>query len=150
MTTSTTTRDLSIEHVEPLATLAKLRGFLRHPVDGITDDQARQRPTASGLCLGGLVKHVAAMEAGWIRFVVEGTSAMAFEMTPESFEERAAEFELLPDETLEGVLAHYDDVAARTVAVIAAEPDLSASHPLPDAPWFRSEEHTSELQSLMR
>src|SRR3546814_7499655 len=101
MTTSTTTRDLSIEHVEPLATLAKLRGFLRHPVDGITDDQARQRPTASGLCLGGLVKHVAAMEAGWIRFVVEGTSAMAFEMTPESFEERAAEFELLPDETLE-------------------------------------------------
>src|SRR3546814_19856686 len=76
------------------------------------------------------------MEAGWIRFVVEGTSAMAFEMTPESFEERAAEFELLPDETLEGVLAHYDDVAARTVAVIAAEPDLRASHPLPDAPWF--------------
>src|SRR3546814_16539254 len=76
------------------------------------------------------------MEAGWIRFVVEGTSAMAFEMSPESFEERAAEFALLPDETLEGVLAHYDDVAARPVPVIAAEPDPIASHPLPDDPRF--------------
>src|SRR3546814_19359375 len=90
MTTSTTTRNLSIEHEELLATLAKHRGFLRHTVAGITDDQARQRPTASELCLGGLVKHVAAMEAGWIRFVVEGTAAMACEMTPESFGESAA------------------------------------------------------------
>lgn len=34
------------------------------------------------------------------------------------------------------MLAHYDDVAARTAEVIAATPDLNASHLLPEAPWF--------------
>ena len=38
------------------------RHFLRFTVRDLTDEQARQRTTASELTLGGLIKHVAADE----------------------------------------------------------------------------------------
>jgi hypothetical protein len=50
------------ERSDILETLAKHRGFLRQTVWGLTDEQARLRPTASELCLGGLIKHVAQVE----------------------------------------------------------------------------------------
>ena len=69
--------DLSQERRDLLETLRTLRWFLRHTVQGITEEQARVRSTVSELTLGGLVKHVAATEAGWIDFVLEGPQAMA-------------------------------------------------------------------------
>ncbi|SNR55021.1 DinB family protein [Blastococcus mobilis] len=132
--TSTT---LTGERADLLETLAAHRHFLRHTVRGLTDDQARQRTTASELTLGGLVKHVAHQEANWARFIVEGTQAMATPTDPAGFEKWAEEFRLLPGETLAGVLAHYEDVARRTDELVHTLPDLDASHPLPEAPWFQ-------------
>ena len=132
----TTTTDLlpTVEHEELLATLETHRAFLRHTVQGLTHEQATATPTASALCLAGIVKHVAAQEEAWVRFVTEGPAAMAF--TPEAIQAHVAQFRLEPDETLESVLAGYEAVAARTAEVLAATPDLGASHPLPEAPWF--------------
>jgi hypothetical protein len=132
----TTTTDLmpTVEHAELLATLEHHRSFLRHTITGLTREQATATPTPSPLCVGGIVKHVAAQERSWIHFVVEGPSSMAF--TPEALEAHAAEFHLLPDETVESVLSDYEAAAAGTAEVMAATPDLGASHPLPDAPWF--------------
>ena len=124
------------ERADLLETLATHRHFLRHTVQGLTDEQARMRTTASELTLGGLVKHVAATEEGWARFVVEGTRAMATPTDAAGFERWALEFRLLPEETLAGVLAHYEDVARRTDDLVRDLPDLDASHPLPEAPWF--------------
>src|SRR4051812_21549442 len=135
MTTPTTT--LTGERADLLETLAAHRHFLRHTVRGLTDDQARLRPTASELTLGGLVKHVAHTEAGWARFVVEGTEAMATPTDAAGFQRWADEFKLLPGETLESVLAEYAEIAARTDDLVRTVPDLDASHPLPAAPWFR-------------
>lgn len=42
---------------------------------------------------------------------------------------------MLPGETLAEIVARYEQVATRTVGTIAAVPDLSATHPLPEAPW---------------
>ena len=42
---------------------------------------------------------------------------------------------MLPGETLAGVVERYEQVAARSEEIIAAVPDLSATHPLPEAPW---------------
>ena len=39
-------------------------------------------------------------------------------------------------ETLAGVLADYEAVAAHTDEVVATIPDLDADHALPEAPWF--------------
>jgi hypothetical protein len=60
------------ERADLLQALAKHRGFLRYTVRELTDEQAAQRTTASELCLGGLIKHVALTERIWMRFAVGG------------------------------------------------------------------------------
>ncbi len=133
---TTTTSTPTAERTDLLETLAAHRHFLRHTVRGLTDDQARQRTTASELTLGGLVKHVAAQEAGWVRFVQEGPEAIATPTDEAGFQKWADEFVLQPGETLQGVLAEYAQIAERTDELVRTLPDLDASHPLPEAPWF--------------
>jgi uncharacterized damage-inducible protein DinB len=126
---------MTSERDELIKTLDKHRGFLRQAVQGLTDEQAASRPTVSELCLGGLVKHVAYVEAGWARFMVEGASGLAAEHE-DPYASHQASFRMEPGETLAGLLASYDDVAGKTDALIAELPDLGAGHPLPPAPWF--------------
>lgn len=135
--TTTEIPTLTGEKADLLGTLAQHRFLFRHTVQGLTDEQAALTPTASELCLGGLIKHVAYGERNWITFVLEGTSAMEF--TEESFAEHANSFRMLPGETLEGLLAEYERIAERTEAVVAGLPSLDLSHPLPEAPWFTEE-----------
>ncbi len=133
------------ERAALLATLAKNRHFLRFTTRGLTDEQARQRTTASELCLGGLIKHVTAVEQGWVNFILEGTPAMKdfTAMTEDDYAQRADQFQLLPGETLAAVLAHYAEVAHRTDELAASLPSLNARHPLPKAPWFEPGESWS-------
>jgi len=125
----------STERSDILETLAKHRGFLKQAAHGVTDEQARQCPTVSQLSLGGLVKHVAAVEANWARFIVEGPE----EQGPPGetdYEAYAEGFRMRDDETLDGLVAAYDEVAAHTDALVTSLPSLDASQPLPEAPWF--------------
>ncbi|OEJ94997.1 DinB family protein [Streptomyces thermolilacinus] len=127
------------ERADLLQTLDLHRNFLRFTTQGLTDEQAGLRTTVSALCLGGLIKHVAATERTWADFILEGPSAMPdfSAMTEADSAERAGEFRLLPGETLAGVLAEYEAVARRTDELVAALPDLDMDHPLPQAPWFQ-------------
>ena len=130
--------NLDGERADILAGLASARYFLRFTARDLTDEQARQRTTASELCVGGLIKHVAATEQGWVDFVLDGPSAMSdfSAMTDEDVARWTDGFRLLPDETLAGVLADYEKVAQRTDDLVASLPDLDLAHPLPNAPWF--------------
>lgn len=125
------------ERADLLEALAKQRQLLCFTTRELTDDEARAQPTAGVLCLGGLIKHVAAVERNWVGFVLTGPSAMGdfATMTEADFARRADEFRLLPDETLAGVLAEYAEVGRRTDEVVATV-DLDATRPLPSAPWF--------------
>ncbi|MFC8042587.1 DinB family protein [Nocardia sp. NPDC057353] len=138
MTASTATPAvLDTERRDLLAMLGQARFFLRYTVQNLTDDQARQRPTASELSLGGLVKHVAATERGWADFLVDPSSMPNMDaMTEADFAARDNDFRLLPDETLADVLAAYQRVADRTDALVGTV-DLNAELPLPAAPWFQ-------------
>jgi len=140
---TTSAPSLTAERADLLEALAAHRHFLRFTVQGLTEEQARLRPTASELTLGGLVKHVAHQEAGWVDFVLNGPGAMASATDPEQMAKWAEEFRLGPDETLDGVLASYEEVARRTDDVVRTLPDLDASHPLPAAPWFEPGAHRS-------
>ncbi len=133
------TTDLDPERVALLEELAQQRWFLLHTVEGLTDEQARLTPTASELCLGGIVKHVALTERGWTDFVEHGAMPGGDEA---DLEARAREFRLLDDETLEGVLALYREVAVHTEELVRTC-DLAADHPLPPAPWFTPGERRS-------
>jgi uncharacterized damage-inducible protein DinB len=137
MTAEDTTTTTTGERADILESLAAHRYFLRYTVQGLSDEQARLRTTASELTLGGLVKHVAHQEKNWVRFILEGTEAMATPTDAAGFEKWAAEFKLLPGETLAGVLDEYEEIARHTDDLVRTLPDLDASHPLPEAPWFR-------------
>jgi hypothetical protein len=91
-----------------LAYVAQQRYVIRLAAYGLTDDQARATPLAGPLSVGGLIKHAAAMESGWIDIVLERDQS--------SQEDYEANFRLLPGETMADVLARYDEVAANTAA----------------------------------
>jgi uncharacterized damage-inducible protein DinB len=130
MTQSTT---LSRERTDLIESLRRHRAFLRFTVRGLTDEQALRRPTASALNLAGLIKHVAATEAGWVRFAEGGAEAMHRNWGPDA---ATRHWHLTTGETLAGVLADYEVVARHTDDVVAGAADLDAEHALPEAPWF--------------
>ncbi|WP_372463918.1 DinB family protein [Streptomyces pinistramenti] len=149
--TTTPSSPADAERTDLLAALATARSALTGTVHGLSDEQAGEHPTVSALCLGGLIKHAASIEEGWLRFVVEGPSAMRYDLpdgvtwadlsagTAREFPQWAIDhrndFRMLPGETLAGILARYEEVAARSEKIVVAVPDLSATHPLPKAPW---------------
>jgi hypothetical protein len=138
------------ETTDLLAALAAARSALVKTADGLTDEQAAARPTVSSLCVGGVIKHVMAMEEQWLRFAVEGASAMPHELPdgvtwgdimtgaaqpPQWMIDHQNGFQLLPGETLADILARYEKVAARTAEIVTTS-DLDTSHALPPAPWL--------------
>ncbi|MFF3091865.1 DinB family protein [Streptomyces nojiriensis] len=150
-TDTATSLTIDDERADLLDQLGAARSALLTTVRGLSDEQAGERPTASALCLGGLVKHVASMEDEWMRFAAEGPSAMRYDLPegvtwadfaagtareyPQWAIDHQNDFRLLPGETLTGILQRYEQVADRTVEIISAVPDLSATHRLPEAPW---------------
>jgi hypothetical protein len=128
------TSTITAERADLLETLAKHRGLFLHTTEGLTDEQAAATPTTSELCVGGLVKHVSRVESRWQGFITDGPAAMA--MDESSYADHTNSFRMLPGETLAGILDHYAEVTRRTDELITSVPDLDASHPLPEAPWF--------------
>ena len=132
MTGSTT---LTRERADLIESLRRHRSFLRFTVRDLTDEQVLRRPTVSALNLAGLIKHVAATEAQWVRFAEGGAEAMNRNWGPDVL---SRHWHLGQGETLTGLLADYEAVARNTEEVVATLPDLDAEHALPEAPWFES------------
>ena len=143
--------NLDGERTDIRAGLASARYFLRFTVRDLTDEQARQRTTASELTLGGLIKHVTLVERNWVNFLVHGPAAMAGSgaMTEEGFAAWRQQFQLHPGETLAGVLADYASAAAVTDELVRTLPDLDAAQPLPDRPWFQPGERWSARRVIL-
>jgi uncharacterized damage-inducible protein DinB len=116
---------------------------------GLSEEQARLRPTVSALCLGGLVKHVTSVEESWSRFITEGTSAMGGGADPVAAARFSATFEMTEDETVAALLERYRERARTTYELVMALPSLGISHPLPDAPWFEQGASWSARRVLM-
>ncbi|GAA4123097.1 DinB family protein [Knoellia locipacati] len=135
---------MDTERSDLLESLRQHRRFLRFTVQDITDDQARERTTVSELTLGGLIKHVAATEDEWARFIVEGPretpdidwGSVDWTNPPPEVKAFMDSHRMTETETLSGLLAGYEQVAARTDALVETLPDLDATQPLPKAPWF--------------
>jgi uncharacterized damage-inducible protein DinB len=135
MTIDTAPTVTTFERNDLLNALAEHRGLLLRTVRGLTDDQARLTPTASELCLGGIIKHVALVEEGWVHFIEEGPDDKG-PHDEAAYEAHAAGFRMTDGETLPALIARYEDVARRTDELVAVLPSLDTSHPLPSAPWF--------------
>lgn len=112
-----------------LGFLAQQRRVLKAAAFGLTEEQLRRTPSASALSVGGLLKHVAHVERGW-------TDTILAKPRTGSAEDYGAQFRLTPDDTLESLLAAYDQVAGYTEDVVAGTADLGRPVPVPDEPWF--------------
>jgi Protein of unknown function (DUF664) len=105
---------------------------------GLTDEQARSRPSVSALSIGGLVKHATGMQRTWMARV-----AAAPELPPKDtrpFEEIAKEFGdqhvMRLHETLAGLLDAFKVQNAKSLQLVETA-DLDAVVPVPDdVPWF--------------
>lgn len=137
MTQTTPAQNLTGERGTLLAQIVKQRYFLRGTARDLTDAQAGARPTVSELCIGGLIKHVTAVEQSWVDHITKGVTQKDFaDITEADLLARKDEFRMLPGETLAAVLAAYAEVAVRTDEIIA-HTDLDLMWPLPEAPWFQ-------------
>ena len=138
-----TTEDTQ-ERADLLETLITHRSFLRQTVSDLTDEQASKRATVSELCLGGLIKHVALVEKGWIDFIVQGPVAIgsADEAAGES---HAAGFRMLEGETLARLLEQYLPAPSRCTLVQAGDsvvrPPGAIAHHRRDGPARRPRRH---------
>ncbi|WP_336033431.1 DinB family protein [Geodermatophilus sp. FMUSA9-8] len=118
-----------------LRMLENQRTGLRNALLGLTEEQARARPSASELSLSALVKHVTQGErvnvAGRI-----GGRPHAVETDPQAG--WMAGFTVAADETVEVLLRRWAEVARETEEVVRAEPDLDRVVPLADdvARWM--------------
>ncbi len=131
------------ERADILDVLHKHRALFRHTVGGLTDEQAASSPTVSTLCLGGLVKHLAAVERQWADFILHGPAPtpdvdwanIDWTNPPPEVVAYQDGFRMLEGETLAALLTAYDEAAAATDALVASV-DLDGRQPLPAAPWF--------------
>lgn len=115
-----------------LAYLDQQRDALRCAAYGLTDEQVRETPTASGFCLGSLIRHVIYTEQNWTR-MIRGEARGSSEAYQKSFAFR-------PDESLESVLTAYEQTAAETDELVKGIEDLDQPVPIPKGlPWFPSD-----------
>jgi hypothetical protein len=117
-----------------LTFLALQRDVRRASVLGLTEEQARATPAASGLSLGGLIKHVARTERRWVVAGIAGQPLPG--LWP--IENWPDDFRMGQDETLAGLLSYYAQTAAQTEQIIAEVADLgqpSVSDPETPVRW---------------
>jgi uncharacterized damage-inducible protein DinB len=89
-------------------------------VSGLTKEQATRKLLPSNTTLLGLLKHTALVHRWWLRAVFAG-EAVPF---PWSQEDPDADWRVEPDETVEAIIALYNDEIARANTIIAAaQPD---------------------------
>jgi len=125
---------LTDERALLLAYLEQQRDGIRNAAFGLTDEQARLQPTAGALSIGGLVKHVAQMEAAWVDMILQRQPDNARDDDEAAY---ADNFQLGRNEALAQALAALDAAAQETNDVVAKIADLDQPVPVPKGvPWF--------------
>ena len=112
-----------------LAYLTQQRDGLKYAAYGLTEEQLRSTPTRSRLSVGGLLKHAAHTERMWTQILLgrpEIADAAAYFDT----------FSLAESDSLEGLVAGFDEVASGTTQAVNGIEDLGVRVQLPAAPWY--------------
>ena len=116
-----------------LGFLAQARYTLKLTAYGLTDAQLRAAPSASPLSVGGLIKHCASTEEGWLATIRNEPQKTDYQAYTENFK-------LAEGESIDEVLARYDRVAEQTEKTIAEIGDLDYEIPIDHSvPWNRKD-----------
>ncbi|MEU2036749.1 mycothiol transferase [Nocardia amamiensis] len=118
------------EREDLIAMLADQRELFRITLRGIDEEQARRQTTVSELTLGGLLHHLINCERHWTSVIVRRDEHAELDVS-----KFAGEYVMASDETVSGLLATWDEVAAATAELIRSVDSLDSSIPTPTAPW---------------
>lgn len=121
------TRPVVDERDGLLAWLAQQRYAVRLAAYGLSDEQARATPSASGLSIGGIVKHLAIGESGWVDTLCGLPAGPRIDV--------ATSFRMGADEHLADLLDRYAAVAARTEELVGTIDDMGRAVPAPRGWW---------------
>ena len=121
-----------------MAYLAQQRAVLRIAAYGLTDEQARAVPTRSALSVGGLIKHVTAVERRLGRHRAPATPGGAGRPRAGREADYTDGFRMRPARDAGRAARRLQDAAAReTERALMARLDLGRPVPVPrDVPWF--------------
>ena len=104
--------------------LDEQRASLLRKLEGLTEEQARSRPTASDFCMLTLVKHVAFVERRWFQLEVAWRDVPGLWPPPDDRELRIEE-----GDTVDSVLRLYREVIEENQAILADVTDLDSVSP---------------------
>ena len=104
--------------------LDEQRASLLRKLEGLTEEQARSRPTASDFCMLTLVKHVAFVERRWFQLEVAWRDVPGLWPPPDDRELRIEE-----GDTVDSVLRLYREVIEENQAILAGVTDLDSVSP---------------------
>ena len=126
-----------------LGFLAHMRYVLRLTAYGLTDEQLRATPSASELSVGGLIKHCASTEEGWLATIRREPQSV-------DYQAYAANFVLADDETIDDVFARYDRVAEQTEKTVTELGDLGYEIAIDHSvPWNRKDMQTWTVRWIL-
>jgi len=127
-------------HVPPVANetdaihafLGQSQDAFRTLLHGLTPRQASIAPSASTLSLGGLVKHVTAVQHTWL---ASADAAPEIPAASGGVDDYLEGFTFRETDSLDDLLTAFDDVSAAVLDAVRRL-DLDTAVPVPDAPWF--------------
>jgi len=105
------------------------RDIVKRKVGGVSEQDARRHLVPSMRRLGGIVKHPSWVELNWFQRVLAGRPAEDLPPVPRTDEDPDADFRMDPDETVEHLVAAYDEACALSRAAAATRAlDDTVSH----------------------
>ncbi len=121
---------------------AALATFLRAQTEsvrtsafGVSETEARQTPSRSALSLGGILKHLSTCWPIWQSREACERGERGWELTEADFALFYGSFALTDDESLEQILAQYDEACAALIGALESM-DPGAEVLAAPAPWF--------------
>ncbi|MQA08573.1 MAG: DUF664 domain-containing protein [Pseudonocardiaceae bacterium] len=96
------------------AFLDSYREVIKKKARGISEDDARRRLVPSATTIGGIVKHLRWVEMGWFQRVLAQTPSDELPPLPYTDDDPDGDFRMEPGETLDGLIADYDQECERS------------------------------------
>ena len=118
------------ERTTLLTFLDYYRDAVKAKVRGLSEEDARRRLVPSQTTLASLLKHLARVEMSWFQHRLAQTPIEELPYLQRVFADPAIDFRVDPEETMDVLVARYDEQCARSRAIAATkELDDVVPHP---------------------
>lgn len=122
-----TTTDLDIAELAASAAEAPMldafldyhRDAVVRKVRGVSEEDARRRLVPSMTTLGGMLKHLYWVELNWFQAVLDQQDRASLPTPPWTDEDPDADFRMTGDETVDGLIAEYEAIHAKSREIAA-------------------------------